>query len=313
MHYAAISSSPMRGACGAGTSTSSALEVASFRGQFDHRREGPSHGAGRARFAESLRRLEQPGVADGAVVHVGHSTHLVAVAGARLLTDPWFYDPAFGALSHLAGPAVPPEETGRLDAVLVSHDHADHLDPRAADRLDKRAVAVVATSALAARMRALGFAGATVLAPWETLEVAGARVTAVPGEHDIYEIGFVVQGAGRAVYFAGDTRLFDGLCRIAERLAPTFAILPVDGTRLTGAPLHVMTPGDAVEAARTLGVRAAMPSHAEAAFCDPIAAHVLASTVEGAPAKFAAAMGTDLPHVACHVPAPGELVPVEGG
>jgi len=110
------------------------------------------------------------------------------------------------------------------------------------------------------------------------------------------------------VYFAGDTRLHDDLPAIAERLAPTAAILPVDGTRLTGGDLHVMTPDDAVEAARILKVRAAIPSHAEAEFTDPLVEYVIASTIAGANAAFAAAMARALPGVACHVPEPGEYV-----
>jgi L-ascorbate metabolism protein UlaG (beta-lactamase superfamily) len=283
------------------------LEYLSLTGRFDHRAPVAASAA-RATFAAGIAALAAPEIASGALVHVGHSTHLLSVGGARMLTDPWFHDPAFGAMAHLGGPAVPPEEIGPLDAILVSHDHPDHIDARAADRLDKRAVAVVATSELAARMRGLGFASAVVLAPWQAIELGGARVSAVPGVHDVYEVGFIIEGAGHRVYFAGDTRLFDELPAIAERFAPTFAILPVDGTRITGGDLHVMTPEDAVEAARTLGVRAAMPSHAEAVFSDPLVAHALATTIAGAPARFAGAMARALPAVSCLVPAAGDLV-----
>jgi len=288
----------------------SALEAASLGGKFDHHRiPGGITPAAQERYKLSLRLLEGRGAeADGAIVHVGHSTHLLCVAGARMLTDPWFYDPAFGALSHLKGPAVAPESVGELDAILVSHDHADHIDPRAADRLDKKATMVVATAEIAARMRAMGFGSVVVLAPWESIEIRRTRVTAVPGVHDIYEIGFVVEGAGRRVYFAGDTRLHDDLPAIAERFAPTIAILPVDGTRLTRGAMHVMTPDDAVQATKTLKVRAVMPSHAEAKFTDLLAKYALASTIDGAPALFAAAMERALPNVVCHLPEPGQMI-----
>lgn len=287
-----------------------ALEYGSLSGRFDHRRRpGSQDGASALRYAASLARLDaEEAAAAGSIVQVGHSTHLVAVAGARMLTDPWFGDPAFGAMSHTSGPAVTPEQIGRLDALLISHDHADHLDPRAVDRLDKRALALVGTDAIAARMKGLGFGQTHVLRPWESIDVKGARVIAVPAMHDIYEIGFVVEGAGHRVYFAGDTRLFDGMAEIAERTKPTFALLPVDGTRLIGGDLHVMTPDDAVEAARILKVDAAMPSHAEAEFTDPLVRYVLASTVEDAPAKFAAALASALPTVRCHLPRAGELL-----
>src|SRR6185436_6603113 len=105
-----------------------ALEYASFRGAFDFRRA--TGASARDRFLAGRATLESDAaLAAGALVHVGHSTHLLSVAGARFLTDPWFNDPAFGALSHTVAPAVRPEEIGALDAVLVSHDHADHADP----------------------------------------------------------------------------------------------------------------------------------------------------------------------------------------
>jgi L-ascorbate metabolism protein UlaG (beta-lactamase superfamily) len=287
-----------------------ALEYGSLSGRFDHRRRPASQDStSRFRYATSIATLDADArAAAGAIVQVGHSTHLIAVAGMRMLTDPWFGDPAFGAMSHTAGPATSPEEIGRLDAILVTHDHADHLDPPAVDRLDKRALAVVGTKEIAARMRSLGFSRTEVVAPWAALEIGGARVTAVPAIHDIYEIGFVVEGAGHRVYFAGDTRLFEGIAAIAERLSPTFALLPVDGTRLIGGDLHVMTPADAVQAARTLKVPAVMPSHAEAEFTDPLVDHVIASTVAEAPAKFAAALASALPGVRCHIPAAGALL-----
>jgi hypothetical protein len=123
------------------------VEYASFRGKFDHRsRKLPTYDAGQ-RFGESVAAL--PKQREAALVHLAHSTHLLWFAGTRFLTDPWFYDPAFGALRHEVAPPAPPEGLGALDAILVTHDHADHADLRAMDRMDKRAIVVVATLELA--------------------------------------------------------------------------------------------------------------------------------------------------------------------
>lgn len=280
-------------------------EYASFRGAFDHRRGPPASGA--ERWATSIAALGAQR-SPGSLVHVGHSTHLLVIDGVRLLTDPWFYDPAFGALAHDPAPAVRPDALGPLDAILVSHDHADHADLRAMDEMDKRAHVVVATNDLAARVKARGFREVTVLAPWEELRVRSVTVAAVPAVHDVYEVGFVARSQATSVYFAGDTRLHDDLPAIAERHAPKVAILPVDGTRLTGGALHVMTPDDAVMAARILGSRLVVPSHAEAIFTDPIAEHLLASAEPAAKPRFAEGVRTELPGTRCVVPAPGERV-----
>ncbi len=290
----------------------SALEVLSLGGRLDNWRAVA--GAARALYTESLAVV---GARDG-IVHVGHSTHLICVAGMRMLTDPWFYDPAFGALDHAHGPAVAPAQLERLDAILVSHEHPDHADFRAMDQMDKRAVVVVATEGLAAHARRSGFREAHVLRAWESLMVGPVRVHAVPALHDVYEVGFVVEGpaappgavAGSSpprVYFAGDTRLHPELEAIAERFRPTFAILPVDGTRIRTESLAVMTPEDAVTAARRLRVRAVMPSHAEAVFVDPLAEYVLAANIPEAARKFAELASRDLPGVTCFSPEVGGL------
>jgi L-ascorbate metabolism protein UlaG (beta-lactamase superfamily) len=292
----------------AAAGTVALVERESFHGRFDHRY--PAGASGKQRYDASLLVLDRTDAKAASVVHVGHSTHLLSVAGVRLLTDPWFNDPALGALKHEVPPAVVPLEIGRLDFVLVTHDHADHADMRAMDQLDKRATAIVATKDLAARVRNLGYREVTILAPWEERREGDVTITAVPGLHDIYEIGFVVQGGGTSMYFAGDSRLHPALPAIAERFAPDVAILSCDGTRLTGGALHVMTPEDAVRAAHTLKSKLVLPSHAEAVFSDPLAAHVFASTVPRARFVFGEQMARDLPEVRCVVPQPGELVPV---
>jgi L-ascorbate metabolism protein UlaG (beta-lactamase superfamily) len=277
-----------------------ALEAASLAGTFDHA------------WLEATGALpELDGeLAKGAVIHVGHSTHLVAIAGLRMLTDPWFYDPAFGALSHGTGPAAPPDRIGDLDAILISHDHPDHADLRALDRLDKRATVLVATGDLAARVRRLGYGNVQAMAAGESIVLRDVAITATEAVHDVREIGFALQGAGRCVYFAGDTALFDGMAAIGERFCPDLAILPIDGTRVLGASRWVMTPEEASSAAKVLGARAAMSSHADAVFSDRLAGSLLASTVEDAALRFAESMHRSLPHVPFVSPIAGQLIAI---
>lgn len=278
------------------------FEVASLRGAFDHTRSAVLDAGDRYRASMAK------GLSVDGVVHLAHSTHVVCLDGARFLTDPWFYDPAFGALEHTTRPPVAPEDTGELTAILISHDHPDHADFRAIDRMDKRATVVCATEGLAQQARTAGFAAAHVLSLWETITIAGMTITAVPAEHDAYEIGYVLVGSKKTVYFAGDTRLQKGLAEVAERFPLDLAILPVDGTRIKTSQQWVMTPEDAVLATATLKARAVMPSHAEATFCDPLVAHVLATEIPESAAKYAALLRAALPEIPCHRPGPGELV-----
>lgn len=274
----------------------------SLNGRFDHRRDFVQSGA--ERFRASLAGAgEQSGV-----IHVGHSTHLLCAKGKRLLTDPWFYDPAFGSMEHSPAPAVFPDALGALDAILISHEHPDHADFRALDRMREksRTVVLCATDSLARQVRALGFKGAHVLAVGEKFALGDVSIHAVPAIHDVYEIGFVVDD----IYFAGDTRLTDALPSIREQHRPRLAILPVDGTRIRTGGKWVMTPEDAVSAAETLGVACVIPSHFEARFFDPLVKYVLTTTVSEPGRRFAELVAAELPGVTCTVPAPGEWVPL---
>ena len=279
------------------------VEWLGLRGDFDHRDSVPRPRDARARYLKSIDALA---AGDDAIVHVGHSTHLLSLGGARVLTDPWFYDPAHGGMRHTRGPAVRAEDAGPLDLIAITHEHPDHLDPMALDRLDKRALCVLPSATLAARVRALGFDQVEHLAPYRSLEHAGVRVTAVPALHDVHEVGYVLEHDAARVYFAGDTAVHGDLQVIAERFTPTAAILPVDGTRLRGDRRWVMDPAEAADAARVLGAALVMPSHADARFTAPVL-RLWAEVIDGAAGDFAARVA-QLPGVRCAVPAPGERV-----
>lgn len=286
-----------------------AFEYASFRGSWDHRSLVVD---GRSRFDASMKTLEaaeSAGSGLNSLVHVAHSTHLLVVDGVRFLTDPWFYDPAFGAMRHEVGPAIDPKSIPSLDCILISHDHADHCDEHALRELKSEGVAVVVgTKEIAEKVEKCGFEDVRVLQPWKSVDVRGVEVSAVPGLHDIYEIGFVVRGKQQSCYFAGDSALHPDLAAIADRFAPTLSILPVDGTRLRGGDLHVMRPPDAVEAGRILKSRVLLPSHAEAIYYDPIAKYILTENIEGANRIFAELARRELPEASVLLPAPGELI-----
>jgi L-ascorbate metabolism protein UlaG (beta-lactamase superfamily) len=283
------------------------VEWWSLRGNFDNwRAVGETHP--HADYQQQKANLDRIDKNYRGLLHFGHSTHLLAMGGWQWLTDPWFYDPAFGALSHRVGPVVPAHEVGKLNVILISHDHPDHADPKALDRLDKRAKVLVSTKELAAKIKAMGFQEVFVLQPWEHMALGDCKVSAVPAEHDTYEIGYVIEHGTSKMYFAGDTRLHPAMNEIGERFQPEIAILPVDGTRVRGEALYVMTPQDATKAAKILGSRWVIPSHAEAEFSDPLVKHVMATTVENAASVFCTQVKAQLPGVKTTVPRVGELI-----
>jgi L-ascorbate metabolism protein UlaG (beta-lactamase superfamily) len=218
------------------------------------------------------------------ITHIGGPTVLIEVGEWRLLTDPTF-DPAGGSYRFgwgtgsrkLAGPAIAASELGPIDAVLLSHDqHEDNLDA-AGRALLPSAGAVITTVSGARRLggRARG------LEPWAStrLEASGRRpieVEATPCRHgpplsrplvgDV--IGFALKWEGQehgVLWISGDTVLYDGVRRIADRLQVGTALLHLGGVRfpISGPARYTMTAGEAVELCGLMRPHTAIPIHYE--------------------------------------------------
>ena len=197
-----------------------------------------------------------------AIRYIGHATVLVAMNGARLLTDPLLR----GRVAHLrragrSDAAVPHD----VDAVLISHLHFDHLDFGSLARLGSD-VRVVVPRGGGALLGGKGRRGnVTEITAGETIEIGGVRVRATPAVHDrrrlpfgarAEPLGYRLEGE-RSVYFAGDTDVFPGMAEIAPL---DVALVPVWGWGPSMGPGH-MNPARAAESLRLLQPRIAIPIH----------------------------------------------------
>jgi L-ascorbate metabolism protein UlaG (beta-lactamase superfamily) len=218
------------------------------------------------------------------ITHIGGPTTLIEVGGWRLLTDPTF-DPPGGSYRFgwgtgsrkTAGPSIDASQLGRIDAVLLSHDHHDdNLDP--AGRALLPAAGVVVTTVSGAGR--LGEA-ARGLEPWAAtqLEAEGRPtidVTATPCRHgpplshplvgDV--IGFALRWDGQedgVLWISGDTVLYSGVREVADRLEVDTALLHLGGVRfpVTGPIRYSMTAKDAVALCRLVRPNTAIPIHYE--------------------------------------------------
>ncbi len=218
------------------------------------------------------------------VTYVGGPTALLELAGLRLLTDPTFdqagrrYHFGWGTMSRkLQGPAISPEELGRIDAVLLSHDHhEDNLDAAGRDLLPA-AGRVITTLSGAKRLGG----NSEGLAPWESTSLGlpgggEVKVTATPCRHGpplsrpfVGEVvGFMLewdrQEAG-ALWLSGDTVYFRGLAEVGRRFDVGTAILNLGGVRfpVTGPARYTLNAADAVRLTRELDPRTVVPLHFE--------------------------------------------------
>jgi L-ascorbate metabolism protein UlaG (beta-lactamase superfamily) len=244
---------------------------------------------------------------------VGHATVLFEVGGARLLTDPILRD----RLGHLRRHSAPPDPDvmRRLDALLISHAHFDHLHAASLRRLDRelRVVAPHGTRQVLARM---GFAYVQEIGPGDRVQIGGAVVTGVRADHggrrgpfgpEAGTLGFEVSGAHR-VYFAGDTALFDDMRLLAGDL--DVALLPVWGWGPSLGPGH-MDPHDAARAAAILRPRIAVPIHWGTLFPVGLARTAKGRALVDPPHAFARHLAELAPEVQARVLAPGDAMTLE--
>jgi L-ascorbate metabolism protein UlaG (beta-lactamase superfamily) len=237
-------------------------------------------------------------MANGRLTYIGHSTVLIEDGGVRLLTDPLLH----GGIMHMRRrvPLPPLEPLRDLDAVLISHAHADHLDVKSLRMLDHPS-AVLAPRGCAGILKRAGMRDVVELVPGDRCAVAGIEVEAVPADHDgrrnpfsrdLGALGFIVDGSTR-IYFAGDTDLFDEMEALAGRV--DVALLPIWGwgPRLPAGHLNPESAARAVAlirpavvvpihwgTMRSVGAKGADDPHAPArAFADAVAAAAPATEV----------------------------------
>jgi L-ascorbate metabolism protein UlaG (beta-lactamase superfamily) len=242
------------------------------------------------------------------IVYVGHATVLIELDGVRLLTDPVLGE-WVGPL-HRQGPAPARELTERLDAVLISHLHRDHLDLRSLRRV-ATGVPLIVPAGTRAFFERRGLGGVVELAPGESHRIGPVLVTATTADHgigrrgvDAVPVGYLVEGSRRA-YFAGDTDLFDGMAALGER-GIDLALLPVWGWGPTLGPGH-MDPERAARAAALLAPRLAVPIHWGTLY-PPGLARLRPRPLSAPPREFAARARALAPEVEVRIAPPGSAV-----
>ncbi|CAA9258635.1 MAG: Outer membrane protein romA [uncultured Actinomycetospora sp.] len=208
-----------------------------------------------------------------AVTWLGHSSALLRVDGVTLLVDRVLAGGIPGARRRLTAPPLTPEQLPRIDALLISHDHFDHLDMPTLRRLP-RTTRVLAGAGSAPWFARRGFTDVTELDWWESVPVGTTTVEFVPAHHwsrrSPFDTcrrlwgGWVVTGAdGRGVVHAGDTGAGPFHARIGARHRDVaVAVLPVGAyaPRPLLRGVH-MDPAEAVRVADDLGARRVVPVH----------------------------------------------------
>ena len=213
------------------------------------------------------------------VTWLGHSTVLIEIEGVRVLTDP-VWGPRASPL-RVAGPRrfqpvpVPLRSLPPLDAVLISHDHYDHLDFPTIRQLRRTGVPFVTSLGVGAHLEAWGVPPQhiTELDWWEsyTLPRAELRITAAPAQHfsgrtpgsrnSTLWSSLIIRSPRHSVFFSGDTGLTTEYQLIRERSGPfDLVMLEIGAFHPSWGDMH-LGPDHALEALALLGGGTFLPIH----------------------------------------------------
>jgi L-ascorbate metabolism protein UlaG (beta-lactamase superfamily) len=212
------------------------------------------------------------------VTLINHSTVLLQQNGAHFLTDPIWSERAsplaWAGPRRRRKPGVVWEDLPRIDIVLLSHNHYDHLDLATLRRLADRGQSQFVVPIGVARLLRSQRIGPVHELDWsESVPLGRIIVHSVPALHfsarGIFDrnatlwCGYVIEAADRMVYFAGDTAFGAHFAAIRERFGqPRLALLPIGAyePRWFMSPIH-MNPEDAVKAHQILGAETSIAIH----------------------------------------------------
>jgi L-ascorbate metabolism protein UlaG (beta-lactamase superfamily) len=233
------------------------------------------------RFISDVAQSIPPSCVEGnqlRVTLVNHSTLLLQQSSSHILTDPIWAERAspftWIGPRRRRKPGVRWDDLPRIDTVLLSHNHYDHLDLATLRRLaDRGQSQFIVPTGVAVLLRSQSIGPVHELDWGESLPLARSTIHSVPALHSsargLFDrnrtlwCGYVIEAADRIVYFAGDTAFGSHFAHIRERFgAPRLALLPIGAyePRWFMRPVH-MSPEDAVRAHRILGAGTSIAIH----------------------------------------------------
>jgi len=197
------------------------------------------------------------------ITWIGHSTLLIQIDGVNILTDPIWSDRCspvqFAGPKRHVKPGVKLENLPKIDAIIISHNHFDHLDRLTIEHFGNDPVYFVPLG-IGEFLDDLDITNYEELDWWDDITLNGLKFNCVPAQHfsnrGMFDrnktlwCGWVIQGKSQTIYFAGDTGYFPGFVEIGEKFAPiTVAAIPIGAyiPRWFMSSAHV-SPQEAIQA-----------------------------------------------------------------
>jgi L-ascorbate metabolism protein UlaG (beta-lactamase superfamily) len=211
------------------------------------------------------------------VTWLGHSTTLIELAGKKVLTDPVFGASPFPLPSlgpqRFYDPPLPLTALSDVDAVLISHDHYDHLDHPTIVQMADWDTTFIAPLGVGAHLEYWGIAPERIIELdwWQEHKLDALRIVATPsrhasGRHVLDQgrtqwAGYALIGPERRVMFSGDTGLFDDMEVIGEKYGPFDLVMIEVGAYHRAWPDWHIGPEQAITGHKMMRGKLFMPIH----------------------------------------------------
>jgi L-ascorbate metabolism protein UlaG (beta-lactamase superfamily) len=208
---------------------------------------------------------------------LGHSTVLLKLRGGFYLTDPVFAERAspvwFAGPKRFHPTPISIKELPPLRAVVLSHDHYDHLDKRAIQKLAKKAEWFIAPTGVGGHLRRWGVDAAKIreLEWWQETEIDGVRLAATPTQHfsgrslwnrnQTLWTSWVLMDGDFRVFYGADSGYFGGFREIGAKYGPFDVTLVENGAYNVRWPVVHMQPEETVKAHQELRGKWLVPIH----------------------------------------------------
>ena len=198
--------------------------------------EASAHVSPSAPVPVVTQRVQAPPPTGLRVTWLGHSSTLVEIDGHRVLTDPvWSHRASpltWVGPSRWYAPLIALEELQPIDAVVISHDHYDHLDQQTMVAMKGWNTRFIVPIGVGAHLAYWGIPEDKIveLDWWERTKVGELEIVATPARHasgrTVFDkdatlwAGYALLGPMHRVYYSGDTGLFPAMKQIGEQLGP---------------------------------------------------------------------------------------------
>ncbi|TWC20607.1 MULTISPECIES: MBL fold metallo-hydrolase [unclassified Pseudomonas] len=226
---------------------------------------------------QPLTRAELLAAPNQSVFRLGHSTVLLKLRDKFWITDPVFSDRAspvqWAGPKRFHQPPISLDELPPIEAVILSHDHYDHLDHQAILKLAAKTRYFLTPLGVGDTLVKWGIEASKVrqLDWWQRSEVDGIEFIATPSQHfsgrGLFDgnstlwASWVMIDGGTRIFFSGDTGYFDGFKRIGERYGPFDLTLMETGAYNVDWPHVHMQPEQTLQAHIDLRGRWLLPIH----------------------------------------------------